>query len=70
MKNRAQIEEACQHPDLLTAAEQLTVAENLKKELAAERHVSTAKAVAYEMAATQWARASMHFERLLSEALA
>ena len=69
MKNRAQIEEACQHPDLLAAAEQLTVAENLKKELAAERHLSPAKAVAYEMAATQWARASMHFERLLSEAL-
>jgi hypothetical protein len=70
MKTRHEIEEACQHPDLLAAVEQLMVAESLKKELAAERHESVAKFVAYELAATQWARASNKFEALLREALA
>jgi hypothetical protein len=34
------------------------------------RNDSVSLSIAYELALTQWARASMKFERLLSEALA
>jgi hypothetical protein len=69
IKTRYEIEELTNHADLVAAAEVLRAATALKDELAPQRLETTAKFVAYELAATQWARASMKFERLLSEAL-
>jgi formylmethanofuran dehydrogenase subunit A len=70
MKTRHEIEELTNHPEIQAAAELLRAAKTLMDELAAERHDSVAKFVAYELAATQWARASNKFETLLREALA
>ncbi len=69
IKTRHEIEELTNNADILAAAEVLRAATTLKDELAAERHESVAKFVAYQLAATQWARASFKFESLLREAL-
>lgn len=66
---RYQIEEVTQSPELVAASADLSAAKLVKEELALTRNDSVSASIAYELALTQWARASMHFERLLSEAL-
>ncbi len=70
MKTRHEIEELTNHPEIQAAAETLRIAEALKDDLADARNNSARDYIAYKLAVTQWARASMKFERLVSEALA
>jgi hypothetical protein len=70
IKTRYEIEEVTQSPELVAASEELSAAKLVKEELALTRNDSVSLSIAYELALTQWARASMKFERLLSEALA
>ena len=70
MKTRHEIEEITQHPDIQAAAENLRIATELKDELADARNNSPRDYIAYQVAATQWARAYNKFETLIREALA
>jgi hypothetical protein len=70
MKTRHQLEEITNHPDIVAAAEELKAAAAIRDELRDARNASAQAFIAYELAATQWARASNKFETLLREALA
>jgi hypothetical protein len=69
MKTRHEIEEITQHPDLVAAAAELRIAAALKDELVDARNNSPRDYIAYELAATQWARAYNKFEQLIRDAL-
>jgi hypothetical protein len=69
MKTRHEIEELTNHPDIQAAAENLRIAAALKDELVDARNNSPRDYIAYELAATQWARAYNKFETLIREAL-
>ncbi len=70
IKTRYEIEEVTQSPELVAASEELTAARQIKDELALTRNDSVSASIAYELAAMQWARASLKFEQLIREALA